>query len=88
MRQGLAISRDPQQHHLVPKLQEGRQEEIMMGGYSCRFPGTPALLSGSQVRQEEIMNETRARHFPRPPAAPSGSQATRRETRGDYDGRQ
>ena len=29
-RQGLAISRDPRHHHLVPKLQEAGREEILM----------------------------------------------------------
>ena len=30
-RQGLAICRNPRRHHTVLKLQEGRQEETMMG---------------------------------------------------------
>ena len=47
-------------HHPVPKLQEGRQEDIMI----------------------------RTHEFAGPPAPPSRSQAARRETRGDYDGRQ
>ena len=38
-RQGLAISR---QHHPVLKLQDGRQEEIIMGDKDWRFPGIPA----------------------------------------------
>ena len=32
--------------HPVPKLQEGRQEEIMMGDKNLRVPGTP----GSAIR--------------------------------------
>ena len=35
-----------------------------------------------------MMKKTRTCELPGPPAPPSGSQATRRETRGDYDGRQ
>ena len=35
-RQELAMSWECRHHHPVPKLQEGRQEEIMMGDNSCR----------------------------------------------------
>ena len=41
-RQELASSRDPPHYPLVPKLQEGRQEEIMMGDKNLRVPGTPS----------------------------------------------
>ena len=78
-RQGLAISRDPRQHHLVPRLQEGRQEESMMRDRDCRC---------AEQRPEEISWETWIGDLPGLPAAPSGSYATRRETRGDYDGSQ
>ena len=34
------ISRDPRHHHPIPKLQDRRQEEIMMGDKNLRVPGT------------------------------------------------
>ena len=37
-RQGLAISHDPRHYHSVPKLRDGRQEEIMMGDKHSRLP--------------------------------------------------
>ena len=40
----LAISRDPRHHQpaaKLQKLQEGNQEEIMMGDKNLRVPGTP-----------------------------------------------
>ena len=68
---GLAISQDP--HHCpVPKLQEGRQEEILMGDKDWRLPeGPPAPPCGSQATRREIKGDY------------AGS-----ETRGHHDGRQ
>ena len=37
----LVISRDPLQHHPVPKLQEGRLQEIMTGDKHWPFVGGP-----------------------------------------------
>ena len=75
-------TRDPRQHHPVPvpKLQEWRQEEIMMGDKTWRFPKTPAPPSGSQAtqatrretrgdcdgRQELAMSRDPRHHHPAP----------------------
>ena len=70
----------------VPKLQEVRHEESMMGGKRSRFPKTP----GTTIRLPSCKKGGK-RTILGPPAPPSGSQATqatRRETGGDYDGRQ
>ena len=40
-RQEMPISRDHPHHHPAPMLQEGRQEEIMMGDKNLRVPVTP-----------------------------------------------
>ena len=79
-------SRDPPHHHPVPKLQERTQEEIMMGNKNLPVPGTPGTTIPFQNlqegRQEEIMMGDKN------PAPPSHSKPPRRETRGDYLGRQ
>ena len=62
MGQELPISRDPRNHqpvahHPSPSLQEGRQEEILMGGKGSRFPGTPSPLSGFQAPRRETRGD-------------------------------
>ena len=42
--QELASSRDPWHHHPSPKLQDRRQEEVMMRDKNLRVPGTPGRL--------------------------------------------
>ena len=46
--------RTPWHHHSVPKLEQGRQEEIMIGDKNWRFPaGTPGTTI---LSLEEIFN--------------------------------
>ena len=51
-RQGLAISRDHGRQGPVPKLQEERQEEVMLGDRDWRFPGTP----GTTILRQSYKN--------------------------------
>ena len=120
-RQNLAISRDPWHHHPALKLQEGKQEQIIMGDKTWPFPGPSAPPSGSQAatretrrdndgkqeltssreprhhhpvpklqeeRQKEIMTGENLRVFGTPRHHHPVPKPPRRETRGDYDGRQ
>ena len=68
-RQELAIFRDPRHHHPAPKLQEGRQEEIMMGdknlgvpatkGTTIRLPSYTSYKKGDKRRQDLAISRDR-----------------------------
>ena len=44
----------PGHHYPVPKLQEVRHEEIILGDKGCDFPRLAAPASGSQITRREI----------------------------------
>ena len=81
------FARDPRQHDPVLKLEEGREEESMMGGKNWRFPSDVSQATRRETRGA-ARRETGPGRFLGTRTEPSGSQATRRETREDYDGRQ
>ena len=72
-RQDLTSSRGPRHHHPVPKLQEGRQEEFMMGDDLAIFRDpphhhpVPKLHKLQEERQEEMMMGDKTGRFPETP---------------------
>ena len=90
-KQGLTISRDPRHHY--PKLQEGRQEDILMGHKDSPAPPAPRSVSqAARIREQKgdktFFDGQQRLAISQTLAAPSGSQARRKETTGDSYGRQ
>ena len=96
-RQDLAISQDPRHHHPAPKLQEGRQEQIVTGQDPAisldprHHHPAPKLHKLQKGRQEEIVMGDKTWRFPLTPGTtirlPSYTNY-KRETGRDCDGRQ
>ena len=83
----LPSSRDSRHHHPVPKLQEGRQEEITIGDIHLRVPGTPGTTTrfpsykkGDYDGRQDLASSQQPRHHHPAPKLHKLQEETQEET--------